>query len=122
MSVTVIGLYLAFVIPILLRLRMGDRFVPGPWTLGKKYKLIGWVASIEIIIICIYFIMPIVPAGVPWSDDFTWSAVNYAPIAVGGVVGLVALWWVLSARKWFTGPVRNVDEPAPPPQRIGTDG
>ncbi len=121
-SVTVIGLYLAFLIPILLRLRMGDRFVPGPWTLGKKYKLIGWVASIEIIIICIYFIMPIVPAGVPWSDDFTWSAVNYAPIAVGGAVGLVALWWVLSARKWFTGPVRNIEEPAPPAQRIGTDG
>ena len=29
-SVAVIGLYLAFLIPIYLRLRMGDRFVPGP--------------------------------------------------------------------------------------------
>jgi amino acid transporter len=119
-SVTVIGLYLAFLIPIMLRLRMGDRFVPGPWTLGPKYKVLGWIASIEIIVICIYFIMPIVPAGVPFSDDFTWSAVNYAGIAVGGVVLLVALWWLLSARKWFTGPVRNVDEPLPA-QRTGTD-
>ena len=51
-SVAVIGLYLAFLIPIALRLRMGDRFVPGPWTLGRKYKLLGWIAVIEIAIIC----------------------------------------------------------------------
>jgi amino acid transporter len=111
-SVCVIGLYVAFAIPIYLRLRMGDRFVPGPWTLGKKYKVLGWIAVIEITVISIYFIMPIAPAGVPFSDGFSWSAVNYAPIAIGGAVLLVALWWVVSARHWFTGPVRTVDEPA----------
>ncbi|HEX6870996.1 MAG TPA: amino acid permease [Micromonosporaceae bacterium] len=112
-SVCVIGLYLAFLIPILLRLRMGNRFVPGPWTLGKWYKVLGWIASIEIIVICVYFVLPIVPAGVPGTDGFTWSAVNYALIAVGGTIVLVALWWLLSARKWFTGPVRTIDEPVP---------
>jgi len=120
-SVCVIGLYLAFLIPIMLRLRMGDRFVPGPWTLGRKYKVLGWIASIEIIIISIYFILPIVPAGNPFRDDFTWSAANYAGVAVGGAVLLVAIWWVVSARKWFTGPIRNVDEPVPA-QRTGSDG
>ncbi|HET6212172.1 MAG TPA: amino acid permease, partial [Micromonosporaceae bacterium] len=85
---------------------------PGPWTLGPKYKLLGWIASIEIIVISIYFILPISPAGVPFTDGFTWSAVNYAPIAVGGVILFVALWWVISARHWFTGPRRTVDEPA----------
>jgi amino acid transporter len=111
-SVAVIGLYLAFLIPILLRLRMGDRFKPGPWTLGRKYKVLGWIGSIEIIIISIYFIMPISPAGVPFTKDFSWASVNYAPIAVGGVLVLVALWWVLSARHWFTGPRRTIDSPA----------
>jgi amino acid transporter len=111
-SVCVIGLYVAFAIPIYLRLRMGDRFVPGPWNLGRKYKVLGWIAVIEITVISIYFIMPISPSGVPWNDGFTWSAVNYAPIAIGGTLLLVALWWVVSARKWFTGPVRTVDEPA----------
>ena len=110
-SVCVIGLYLAFLIPILLRLRMGDRFVPGPWTLGRKYKILGWIASIEIIIISLYFIMPLVPSGLPWNDNFTWLSVNYAGIAVGGAIVLVAIWWWVSARKWFTGPIRNVDEP-----------
>ena len=39
-SITVIGLYIAYVIPVYLRWREGDSWEPGPWTLGKKYK---WV-------------------------------------------------------------------------------
>jgi hypothetical protein len=35
---------------------------------------------------------------------------NYAPIALGVVLGLIMLWWVVDARKWFKGPVRNIDE------------
>ena len=68
-----------------------------------------WIAIVEIVIISIYFIMPLVPAAVPFSDDFTWTAVNYAPIVVGVMVLAVGLWWVLSARHWFTGPRRTVD-------------
>lgn len=117
-SVAVIGLYIAFAIPIWLRLRMGDAFQPGPWTLGAKYKVMNWIALIEIAIVSIYFIMPLAPAGVPFNKDdpstpgdesFTWTAVNYAPIVVGAMVLGVGLWWVLSARKWFTGPRRTVD-------------
>jgi amino acid transporter len=109
-SVAVIGLYLAFLIPIALRLRMGDKFVAGPWTLGRKYKLLGWIAVLEIAIISVYFILPIVPAGVPFSSTFSWSSVNYAPIAIGGVLAIVAIWWYASARHWFTGPQRTVDQ------------
>ena len=32
---------------------------------------------------------------------------NYAPLTVGGVLLVVMLWWQLSARKWFKGPVRE---------------
>jgi amino acid transporter len=109
-SIAVIGLYLAFLIPIYLRLRMGDRFRPGPWTLGSKYKVLGWIAVIEIIVISIYFIMPIAPAGVPGNKAWDWTAVNYAPIALGAVLVLVGGWWALSARTWFTGPRRTVTE------------
>ncbi|MFI7214623.1 amino acid permease [Micromonospora maritima] len=112
-SVAVIGLYLSFIIPIFLRLRMGDRFVPGPWTLGRRYRLLGWIAVVEIAIISVYFVLPIVPAGVPGNPDFSWTAVNYAPLAIGGVLLGVAIWWYASARTWFTGPRRTVDRPAP---------
>jgi amino acid transporter len=111
-SVAVIGLYVAFLIPILLRLRMGDRFVPGPWSLGRKYKVIGWIAAIEIIVVSVYFILPFSPAGIPGNADFDWKAVNYAPIALLIVVVFVAGLWFASGRKHFTGMRRNVDEPA----------
>jgi amino acid transporter len=114
-SIAVIGLYLAFLIPIYLRVRMGDRFQPGPWTLGRKYKLFGWIAIIEIAVISVYFILPIAPAGVPGNKAWDWSAVNYAPIALGVVLALVGGWWALSARTWFTGPRRTIDTDEPEP-------
>ena len=42
----------------------------------------------------------------PWQDGFTWNAVNYAPLTIGGAFILFGGWWVLSAKNWFVGPVR----------------
>ena len=64
-SVAVIGLYLAFLIPIYLRWKLGDAFEAGSWTNGKKYKWMNLVAVIEIAIICIYFILPLHPGRDP---------------------------------------------------------
>ena len=41
-----IGLYIAYTIPVFLRWRMGDSFEPGPWTLGNKYKWINPIAFV----------------------------------------------------------------------------
>jgi amino acid transporter len=108
-SVAVIGLYLAFLIPIWLRWRMGDAFRPGSWNNGAKYKWMNLIAVIEIAIICIYFILPFVPAAVPGSQDFHWKFVNYAPILTLGSLIVLAIWWQVSARKWFTGPKTTLD-------------
>jgi len=107
-SVCVISLYLAFMIPIYLRLKAGDSFKPGVWTLGSKYKWMGTVAVFEIVVISIYFILPIAPAGTPGNKDFTWTAVNYAPIVTGGALLILWIWWQVSAKKWFTGPKRTI--------------
>jgi amino acid transporter len=110
-SIGVIGLYLAFIVPIFLRWRMGDRFEPGPWTLGRKYKWMNVVAIVEVlIIVAVFFNMPFSPAGVPWNDDFQWSAFNYTPVVTGGLGLAIGLWWLLSARKWFKGPRHTIDE------------
>ncbi len=109
-SVAVIGLYLAFLIPIFLRWRLGDAFEPGSWTNGPKYKWMNLVAAIEIVVISIYFILPFTPAGVPFSSSFAWSSVNYAPVLTLGTLVILAIWWNLSAKKWFTGPRNTIDE------------
>jgi amino acid transporter len=108
-SVAVIGLYLAFLIPIFLRWRLGDAFEPGSWTNGAKYKWMNLVAAIEIVVISIYFILPFTPAGVPFSDDFAWASVNYAPVLTIGTLLVLAIWWHTSAKKWFTGPKHTID-------------
>lgn len=109
-SVAVIGLYISFSIPIFLRWRMGDAFQCGPWTIGKHYKWIAPVSFLWIWFIAILFLLPTNTAGVWFSSSFNWAAANYAPLTFGGLLIVVGVWWGLSARHWFTGPIREVDE------------
>jgi amino acid transporter len=108
-SITVIGLYIAYVIPVYLRLRAGDKFVPGAWTLGPKYKWMGTIAVAWTAIAVVIFSLPFVPAGVPWRDEFDWTALNYSPITVAVVMAAVGIWWLVSAKNTFQGPVRQVE-------------
>jgi amino acid permease (GABA permease) len=96
-SIAVVGLYVAYVIPVFLRVRRGDSFEPGPWTLGRWGKPIGIVATIWVVLIFFLFMLPQV-------SPVTADSFNYTPIAFLVVLGGAGLWWVLSARKWFTGP------------------
>ena len=107
-SIAVIGLYIAYVTPVYLRLRAGDSFQPGSWTLGAKYKwmnkiAVGWVGDLGG-----HLLPPVHPGGVPWNDEFDWSALNYAPLMVGGVFLAVGLWWMLGAKNRYTGPVQTI--------------
>ncbi|MGQ0573301.1 MAG: amino acid permease [Pseudonocardia sp.] len=106
-SIAVIGLYIAFALPIILRIRQGDRFQHGAWSLGGHYRWISPIAVAWIAIICILFLLPLSTKGFPGNAEFTWEAVNYAPLTVGGALLLFGGWYLLSARKWFTGPVRE---------------
>jgi amino acid transporter len=108
-SISVIGLYIAYVTPVYLRLRAGDSFVPGSWNLGGKYK---WMCSLSVawVAICVViFCLPFTPAAVFFSDDFDWKAVNYAPLMVGALFISVGIWWLVSAKNTFTGPVRTIE-------------
>ena len=53
--------------------------------------------------------LPFSPAGVPFKNNpgWNWDVVNYAPATVGGALVLFGGWYLLSARKWFKGPVRQ---------------
>jgi amino acid transporter len=96
-SVAVIGLYIAYVVPTLLRLLKGDDFERGPWHLGRWSRPIGIVAVTWVGIITILFMLPQV-------SPVTGESFNYAPVAVLVVLGFATAWWLASARHWFLNP------------------
>jgi amino acid transporter len=109
-AVAVIGLYIAFVLPIILRLRAGDSFERGAWHLGKHYKWIDWLAILWIFFICIVFLLPAYQGGIPFKSNYDWNLLNYTPLPVFGAFVLFGGWYLLSGRKWFKGPIRQGDE------------
>ncbi|OMC36001.1 amino acid permease [Mycobacterium sp. GA-1841] len=112
-SIGVVGLYLCFAVPIYYRLKAGDAFEQGQWNLGNKYKWMAPVAIIEIIVTSIIAMFPTSLGGMPWDPGFAWKFVNYTPLLVGGVLVLLFIYWHVSVKHWFTGPIKQVnDEPA----------
>src|SRR5438309_9547966 len=57
-SIAVIGLYIAYVAPTFLRLRLGASFERGPWHLGRWSRPIGIVAVCWVGVITILFMLP----------------------------------------------------------------
>ncbi len=108
-SIGVVGLYLAFAIPIYYRWRAGDSFKVGSWNLRGHHRWLAPLALIEIIITSIIALFPTSLGGMPWDPSFAWKFVNYTPLLVGGT--LIVLWicWHLSVKKWFTGPIQQID-------------
>ncbi|TFK38346.1 APC amino acid permease [Crucibulum laeve] len=100
-SIATIGLYISYGIPIALRVVYRDQFVRGPFHLGAFSYPVAITAVAWIMLISIVFILPQVNP----VDSQTF---NYAIVAVGIVITYSVGFWLLSARKWFTGPVKQI--------------
>jgi len=96
-SIAVIGLYVAYVMPTFLRLRQGEGFQRGPWHLGRWSYVVGWIAVTWVAIICILFILPV-------YSPISRTNFNYTIVAVAVVLGFAGIYWLVSAKNWFTGP------------------
>lgn len=92
-SIAVIGLYIAYVTPVLLR-RLDRSFEPGVWHLGRWSAVIGWIAIVWVVFIVILFVLP--PVAPITADTF-----NYAPIAVVAVAVLATVLWFTTGRRHF---------------------
>ncbi|KAJ3670848.1 hypothetical protein LUZ60_008274 [Juncus effusus] len=102
-SIATIGLYIAYALPIFFRVTLARKsFSPGPFNLGRYSLVIGWIAVLWVLTITILFSLPV-------SYPITKDTLNYTPVAVGGLFVLVVASWVFGARRWFKGPVTNID-------------
>jgi amino acid transporter len=96
-SIAVVGLYVAYLIPVFLRRINGDAFQPGPFKLNRSGPYLGWIAIVWVVFICIILLLP-------QFSPITANSFNYAPVAVAAVLGFAGIWYAVSARKWFKGP------------------
>ena len=107
-GICTVGLYLAYTIPVWLRIRHGDKFEVGPWNLGRHHRWINWGAIVFVVVCVVALDLPFTNAAVPWNSNFDATALNYTPLVL--LVGIiVAIWWKLGANKRYTGPVRTID-------------
>ena len=116
-GICVIGLYIAYAIPIYLRLTNPD-FEVGPWNLKGHHKIVGWTGIIWIGLITILFFAPLFwPFWPIWGSGneikefasegnsfFRQNNFNFTGPLI--VLAALAIWlyWALSGKKWFTGP------------------
>ncbi|KAE9394592.1 APC amino acid permease [Gymnopus androsaceus JB14] len=100
-SIATIGLYISYAIPIALRVVYHKDFVRGPFHLGKFSFPIAITSVVWIAFIAIVFILP-------QENPVDSQTFNYAIVAVGIVITYCFGYWIIDARKWFIGPVKQI--------------
>ncbi|KAK8938261.1 hypothetical protein KSP40_PGU003529 [Platanthera guangdongensis] len=102
-SIATVGLYISYALPILFRITLARKSLAlGPFNLGRYGIIVGWIAVLWVATITVLFSLPV-------AYPVTRDSLNYTPVAVGGLLLLVLLAWVSSARHWFKGPITNID-------------
>ncbi|KAF5368040.1 hypothetical protein D9758_004481 [Tetrapyrgos nigripes] len=100
-SIATIGLYISYGIPIALRVVYRKEFVRGPFHLGKFSYPVSVLAVLWIMFISIAFVLP-------QKNPVDSQTLNYTIVAVGIILVYSIGFWIISARKWFNGPVKQI--------------
>ncbi|WP_194912748.1 amino acid permease [Catenulispora rubra] len=101
-AIASIGLAPAYVIPGFLRARQGKNFKKGAWNLGKWGPLVGYTASVWVVIEVVLFCLP-------QASPVTALTFNYAPIALVGALLLSGIWWLARGRASYAPPAGAVE-------------
>ncbi|CAG8183381.1 unnamed protein product [Penicillium nalgiovense] len=104
-SIGAIAQFFAFAVPITIRVFfVGDRFRRGPWHLGPFGPYIGGAG-----VVFVFFMVPILCLPSVTGKNLTPDLMNWTCLVWGAPMLAVTIWWVVGARRWFKGPVVNVE-------------
>ncbi|MER5222875.1 amino acid permease [Streptomyces flaveus] len=96
-AINVIGITPAYVIPVFLRRRAGDRFQPGPWNLGAWSKPLGWISVVYVAVLTVVFCLP-------QASPITAESFNYAGVALAVVLLLAWVTWITRGKRHYRIP------------------
>ena len=67
------------------------------------------LAVIEIVIVVLFFMLPCLLGGLPVHERSSGSSSTTPRSSPSASLHRLAIWWQVSAKKWFTGPIRTID-------------
>lgn len=91
--------YVAFTIPVLLKLVSKNKFNPGPWNLGRYSSAVGIYACSFVLLM-----IPILSFPQLRGSNLNAQYMNWTCLVYYGPMGFALLWFAIDARKWFEGP------------------
>ena len=101
-SIATIGLYISYCLPIFIGLVNPSGFIHGPFNLRAFSRPVALVACMWVGFITVIFCLPQI-------NPVNSQTLNYTPVCVG----IIGLWcmvsWIFWARKWFRGPIRQIE-------------
>ncbi|PSR85522.1 hypothetical protein PHLCEN_2v5413 [Hermanssonia centrifuga] len=105
LSSAAIAVMLSYMQPIFIRVFWPTTSLPerGPFTLGTWSWPINMASVTFTLFICVLFILPT-------ATPVNQSNMNYAIVAIGGVLLIVASVWLIWGRSHFTGPVQTLSD------------
>ena len=80
-----------------------------PWAATAVGAEASAIAIVWVGLCVVIFCLPFTPAAVPWNSSFSWSSFNYAPLVTVVVMLAVTIWYAVSARHKFKGPVHTIE-------------
>jgi len=96
-NICAIALDWSYCIPIFCKLVFG-KFERGPWHMGKASKFVNIWACCWTLFVSIIFILPTV-------RPVSALTMNYACAFLVLILGAAAIYWYISGRKFYTGPI-----------------
>jgi amino acid transporter len=92
-SISTIGLYISYIIPVFLRLRVGE-IERGPWRLRRYSRAINVVAALWVVFMSVILCL---------ADERTWKTILTVTVSLG-------LWYWLRERHRFKGPAWSASD------------
>ena len=103
-SIGGIAQFVAFSVPIAIRVVFPNRFRPGPWNLGPFSRTIGATGVLFVALMIPILCLPSATGKSLTPDEMNWTCLVY-----GAPMLAVLVWWFVDARRWFKGPKVNVE-------------
>lgn len=103
-SLGVVGLYIAYIIPIISRFAGGTEWRPGPFNMGRLGLPVAAIAVAWMIFSIVILIFPS-------SPDPSGPDMNYTIVVLGAWISLCLIYYyfpVYGGVYWFHGPIANV--------------